>query len=291
VNLLARQVLQTAPRPFALYLHYLDPHAPYRPPAQFKRRFAGAYSGDKKFVAAGDPRPIEKMIYQEGPDLGLDEHDLAHLKDLYADEVAYVDAGFAWLLAALEQAELLDRSIVVLASDHGEAFLEHGDVHHCHELYETSVHTPLLLRLPEGRAAGRQRAVVQNLDLLPTLLDYLGVDASPYRFSGRSLRPVIEGESAEPGFAYSSQGVLRSVRDERYKLIYDTESKTAQLYDLAEDPGETRNLAGVRDDAQARLQATLEAWMAAHDPAAEPGADTNVGRGLEEHLRELGYIE
>jgi arylsulfatase A-like enzyme len=290
VNLVAREMLSTAATPFALYLHYLDPHAPYRPPRSFPRRFSGRYAGDKEFVRKGDPRPIEKMIYSEGPDVDLSEGDLAHLKELYADEVAYLDGSVGWLLDRLRERGLLDRSIVVLAADHGEAFLEHGDVHHCHELYETSVATPLMLRLPHARSAGRRQAVVQNLDILPTLLDYLGVDASAYHFSGRSLRPVIEGAGGTR-FAYSGQGVLRGVRDARYKLIYDTETRSTRLYDLAEDPRETRDLSEERPAEHQRLRAALETWMAEHEPRPEPDADTNVGRGLEERLRELGYVE
>jgi arylsulfatase A-like enzyme len=291
VNNVAREVLSETKAPFALYLHYIDPHAPYRPPDFFARRFSGEYAGDEEFVKMGDPRPIEKMIYTEGADVALADEDLAHLKDLYADEVAYLDGSVGWLLDHLRELGLLDRSIVVLASDHGEAFLEHGDVHHCHELYETSVGTPLILRLPEARSAGRRQAVVQNLDVLPTLLDYLGVDTSPYRFSGRSLRPVIEAASPGSPFAYSGQGVLRSVRDARYKLIYDTETRKARLYDLTEDPREMRDVSQERPAERKRLVAALEAWMAQHEPAPEPGADTNVGRGLEERLRELGYVE
>jgi arylsulfatase A-like enzyme len=291
VNAVAQQLLEEATPPFALYLHYLDPHALYAPPQRFERRFGVGYQGEKQFVARGDPRPIEKMIYDDGPDVDLEDADVAHLKNLYADEVAYFDAAFGWLVSKLESTGQLERAIVLLASDHGEGFLEHGDVHHCHALYETSVHTPLLIRLPGGKPAGRRSAVVRNLDVLPTLLDYMGVDAGAQGFAGRSLRSVIDGDDESPVRAFASQGLLRGVRDGPYKLIHDLETGTDRLYDLAEDPDERENLAEDRSQVADRLRAALDEWMAIHDPRPEPGSETNFGAGLEERLRELGYIE
>lgn len=287
--------LVKAEQPYFLYVHYLDPHALYDPPANFPRRYSNPYSGDKEFVRKGDPRPIEKMIYDEGPDIGLTQGDLAHLRDLYAEEVAYTDAAFGALIQMFASLRHLKNSIVVLAADHGEDFLEQGDVHHCHSLYQTSIHTPLMIRLPGAAATGRFSHAVQNLDVVPTLLDYLGVELGQYELAGRSLRPLIEGRvpsiSQPVSYAYASQGVLRSVRDDRFKLIFDSEAERARLYDLESDPDEREDSSVTHPEVLQRLRGALESWTREFDPAPEAGKATNQGRGLEERLRVLGYIE
>ncbi len=177
------------PRPLFLYLHYLDPHGPYAPPAGYRPRFARGRP-DKDFVRRGDPNPIARWLYQGGADPRVTAADLAYLVDLYDDKIAFFDAQLGRLVAALRAGGLLDDTLLVLAADHGEEFLEHGDVKHCRNLFDTTIRTPLLLRVP----GARPRAVaepVENLDIVPTLLDLLGTAAG--QAAGPTRPPASRG--------------------------------------------------------------------------------------------------
>jgi Sulfatase len=315
------------PRPLLLYLHYLDPHGPYSPPPGYRRRFALGHPA-KEFVRAGNPNPIAGWLYAHGPDPGVTVADLAFLEDLYDDEISFFDSQLGRLLAGLRASGLLDDSIVVFAADHGEEFLEHGDVKHCHNLFDTTVRTPLLLRVPGARA----RAVaepVENLDIVPTLLDLLGPGAAGgtggpgaagrtggtgaaagkggaggsggagaggpgaavgARFEGRSLRPAIEGRPLPPGWQRAAQGSLRSVSDGRLKLVHDLGTGRFALYDLAADPGETRDVLAERRRDFRRLRDVLGGWLARTEGQAA-GESVRRAEEADRRLRALGYLD
>ena len=282
-------------RPFFLYLHYMDPHGPYAPPAGRPRRFAGpGPSGpEKEFIRRGDPNPIAAHLYRDAPDPGAAAADVAHLVDLYDEEIASFDAELGRLLGALDARGLAGETIVVVASDHGEEFLEHGHVKHCHTLFDTEIKTPLVLRVP-GIPGGRrlpQRA--QNLDIVPTLLDYLDLEVEGLRLDGRSLEPAIEDGLEVADLQLALQGPLRSASDGRFKLVHDLGRRGADglaLYDLKADPDETRDVAAGERRAFGRLRRLLAAWLA----AVEPGGGGDAVREAEEaerRLRSLGYLE
>jgi arylsulfatase A-like enzyme len=287
VNRQAAEHLKPGPQPLFLYLHYIDPHGPYQPPKAWRKKFAPGRP-EKKWVRIGDPNPIGNWLYKGQENPGFTPADLRFLSDLYDGEVAYFDARFAELLAALSGSGLLEESIVVFSSDHGEEFLEHGHLKHCRTLFDNSIRVPLLLRIPgvEARTVSRP---VQNLDLVPTILDYLGMETG-YTFEGRSLRPVIEeGDSAAEALQYGLQGNLRSASDGRFKLIQDLASGAFSLFDLAADPGETADVLRRERRSFARLRGALDGWLAATEGRGEAGL--RKSREAEERLRSLGYIE
>jgi arylsulfatase len=272
-------------RPFFLYLHFIDPHGPYQTPKDWPHKFAQG-KPEKRWVRIGDPNPIGDWLYKSKPKPDFTPEDFRHLQDLYDDEIAYFDQRFAELLASIRAAGLLDDSIVVFAADHGEEFLEHGDLKHCRNLFDTTVHVPLLLRIP-GVAARTVSRPVQNLDLVPTILDYLGIDARKYRFEGRSLREEIEGKAKTAGLQYGLMGEQRSVSDGRFKLIEKLAGGPPVLFDLKNDPGETRNVLAAERRAYAALRGALNAWI-----ARDEGKGTaDASRVAQEKLRSLGYIE
>jgi arylsulfatase A-like enzyme len=289
-------------RPLFLYLHYLDPHGPYAPtapPPSYHPRFALAHPG-KDFIRRGDPGPIARWLHDGAADPGLGPGDLSFLVDLYDDKIAFFDAQLGRLLGRLRTSGLLDDSILVLAADHGEEFLEHGDIKHCRNLFDTTIRTPLLLRLPGG-APRRIAAPVSNLDIVPTLLDLLGLSppvpgappapggpAAP-AFAGRSLRPLLANRPL-PGFQWSAQGALRGVADGRWKLVEDLGKQRFALYDLAADPGETRDVASERRAEAQRLHAALAAWLARTEglPVDER---TRQAAEAARRLRSVGYLD
>ncbi|HET9212380.1 MAG TPA: sulfatase [Thermoanaerobaculia bacterium] len=285
VNGKAAPYLRREERPLFLYLHYIDPHGTYHPPTPWRHRFTTA-TPDKEWVRRGDPNPIADWLYKGAPNPGFTPADLQYLKDQYDGEIAYFDSQFAALLGSIRAAGLLDDSLVVFTADHGEEFLEHGDLKHCRNVFDTTVHVPLVLKIPGVEAKTVSRPV-QSLDLVPTILDYLGVDARKYRFEGRSLRAEIEGKDGPDELQYSLMGELRGVSDGRFKLVQDLGGKPPALFDLKADPGETRNVLAAERRAYARLRDALTAWLGRNE--GEGAAD--AAREAQKRLRSLGYIE
>jgi arylsulfatase A-like enzyme len=281
-------------RPFFLYLHYMDPHGPYAPPAGFARRYATPENGEpeKEFIRAGNPNPIGDMLYKGAPDPGVTPADLQHLVDLYDDEIAYFDTQLAELIAELREAGRLEDTLLVLASDHGEEFLEHGHIKHCRTLFDTSIRVPLLLRVP-GLGASAVPHPVENVDVVPTLLDYLGVDTAGLTLEGESLRPLIEGEAPAPenGRQLASQGPWRSIADDRFKLIHDLARGRFALYDLTADPGETTDVLRRERRSFHELHEALTAWIARTEGDAAAGESLRQAEEAEKRLRALGYLE
>jgi arylsulfatase A-like enzyme len=273
--------LHPDPRPLFLYLHYIDPHGPYAPPATYTHRFA-LHPTDKDFIRRGDPNPIANWVYKGAPNPGITAADIGYLKDLYDDDIAFFDSQLQRILTQLQANGMAKDTLVVFAADHGEEFLEHGGVKHCHTLFETAIRVPLLFRVP-GTPARKIDGAVQNLDILPTILDYLKIVPSP-QLEGHSLRALIDGSApTSPRYQWSAQGSLRSVADGHFKLILDTATKRVSLYDLVTDPGETRDVLTAKRADFIRLRDALAQWRHRHEGSG--------GDEAEKKLRSLGYLD
>ena len=275
-------------RPLFLYLHYFDPHDPYAPPSGHPLRFARGRP-DKDFIRRGSPNPIARMLYDGAPDPGATPADLQHLVDLYDDEIAYFDTQFAELVHALEAGGWLDDSILVFAADHGEEFLEHGHIKHCRTVYDTVVRTPLFIHVP-GVSAKTIAEPMQNLDIVPTVLDYASVPAPEANLEGRSRRALIEtGHQEGAPYQYSLGGPYRSIADGRYKLIRHLGRSDSWLFDLQSDPGERADVLAHDRRSFHRLGEELDAWLARTEGRGEEGLRRS--QEAERKLRALGYLE
>ena len=290
VNEKAAPFLARGGKPLFLYLHYMDPHGPYRPPQGWRRKFAKGRA-EKPWVSLGDPNPIGNWLYKGKENPGFTPADLRYLQNLYDDEIAFFDERFAELLSSLRTSGLLDESILVFASDHGEEFLEHGHVKHCRTLFDSSIRVPLLMKIP-GVGARSVPQPVQNLDIVPTVMDYLGLGTGGHAFEGRSLRGLLaENPKAAGELQYAYQGTFRSASDGRYKLIQDLASGSATLYDLAADPGETADVLRRERRTYFRLRDALAGWITRAEGKGKGDESLRQAREAEEKLRSLGYIE
>lgn len=278
--------------PFFLYLHFLDPHDPYQSPRNFGGTFAGDYDGPHEFIAEGDPNTVSKLIRDGRFDDMLDvERDMGHFKDLYDEGIRSFDEGLKEVVEHLESRRLLDKTVIVVTSDHGESFYEHGRVKHCQTLHDTEIHVPLWIRVPGVSQSGRTALTTPLVDLAPTLLDMLGLP-TPGVLEGRSLRPWIE-EPTTPGdgTAYSAYSVLRSVTDGRYKLITSVRDKGEdRLYDLQDDPGETHSLHDAERRTLHRLRKLLADWMSRTEGGKNAEQKQKEADEIEKELRSVGYI-
>lgn len=286
INRAAFKILDRTDKPSFLYLHYMEPHNPYQPPATHPRRFA-TFESDRWFIRDGELRPIARWM-KGLLELEMRGQDWANLWSLYDEEILYFDSQFEVLIEGLRKRRLLDRTILVLLSDHGEELYDHGHISHCGDLaYQSVIGTPLVVRIP-GIEGGRRIARVQNLDAVPTILDYLGfVDQLP-GLDGKSLRPVIEGQPTHHRYVFSMQGWTRVVISRNIKLIHDLRTGTSQLFDLDADPGEQRNLAEERPVDRADLETVMQKWLERVERASQDS--TAHSDEVRRQLEAVGYL-
>ena len=289
VNRKVFQVLKSLKEPFFLYLHYMEPHAYYQPHPKYEKKFAGPYDGFD-FIDKGNPKPISKMLYGDGPKVEITDRDIRHLVDLYDDEIRYFDDVFRQLLGRLEANGQLDETIIVLASDHGEEFLEHGHIGHCRGVWDTLTHVPLVLRIP-GVDGQRIDSAVENLDVVPTILDYLTIDGEGLGLEGKSLRSLIEGRDESTLFAFAKQTEYRSVDDGRFHLILDVDKDHFTLFDLRIDPLEQDDLYDPSNLELGSLKTALDGWLEMTSRRLSLRQSLAADKAKEEELRALGYIE
>lgn len=277
-------------QPFFLYVHTIDPHVPYIPPAEDLARYdAEPYAGVVDFNR--DRGLLEKI---KAGRIRLNARDRVRLEALYDGEITYHDRHFASVMEALERRGIADETIVVFTSDHGEELFDHGSVGHGHSVYEELIRVPLIVRWP-GVTDGAQRIedAVGLVDVMPTLLDALGLPI-PDELSGRSLAPLLAGRSEDAPRATVS-GFMegwRTIVVGRYKLIQRTPSRW-MLYDLASDPGEQHDLAAERPIAVRYLRGLLGLTLAKAETQARTrqheATRTVIDPALRAQLEALGY--
>ena len=290
VNEQALRFLDGVEEPYFLYLHYMDPHGPYQPPPEHNRQFAAEPPPNSpRFVRLGNPHPVARAIREGNLPLDVPADQIAHLRDLYDEEVLYLDSQLRSLVHSLTKSGHLENTIVVVMSDHGEEMLEHQEWSHCRNLiFETVMHVPLLIRFPDG-PVGVIGEPIENLDVTPTLLDRIGIDTSTYSFQGRD-RVVAASPAEAVHHAFMRQGVFRAVTDGRLKLVLDVASGDYQLFDLSHDPLERTNLAPERPEDFRKLRRALLTWLRAEEGEDLGKGSVNDAERLEQELRALGYL-
>lgn len=283
-------LVRRSPAPYFLYLHYMDPHHPYAAPQGFRHHFARpAPPPTSPQLRRGDPKPLLRALYEQGQ-RGDWSAALRYLSDSYDDEIRYFDVVLEKLLSRLEQNRKGRDTLVVLTSDHGEDFLEHEHLMHCRSLYETSIRVPLVMWIP-GVAGRRVAEPVENLDIVPTILDYLGIDPGADALEGRSLRSRIEGHEEPSSPTWAAQSDLRAVVTDGYKLIYDLRARNARLFDLANDPAERNDLAEADPERAGPLEKLLSDRVAATEARGDATRPLRLSEEVEKGLRALGYLE
>lgn len=285
--------------PFFLYVHTLDPHAPYDPPAPFRERFA-----PEAPPGAGSRDHLER-IYAAGAAGRREERRrlLEPIPALYDGEVAYTDRAFGELLAALRERGLAEQTLVVFVADHGEGLDEHGHLGHGDDLHREVLRIPWILRLPpeageaedeapQGAPGRRVAGTARQIDLLPTMLAALGIEP-PTGLPGADL--LAEGAPAErPAFSHLDYEGRRAVSVVLggWKAIEPLSvafGREPELYHRARDPGERRNVAQEHPVRLGYLRTLIRRHLVETGEgslAASAELDEEARRGLEA----LGYL-
>jgi sulfatase-like protein len=279
-----------------------------RSPVPFELRslsFAGPY-GDLplRFEVGGLLAPLETAVAwievasEESVTgrLRLWIHDVPELPELavrYRREVQYSDRCVGRLLALLQRRGLYADTLIVFTSDHGEALGERGIVGHGVNLYDELLHVPLIIKPPiSARArnwlAERRDVLVRLEDVVPTILDLLDLDPLPGQ-QGVSLRETVERPLLAETHPPEAPRTLYALRDERSKLIFDPAADRFELYDLADDPLELRDVFASSGAAHAAGQALLRARATRRPMLGPDAASSQLDPELREPLRSLGY--
>lgn len=292
-NQLAQKWLATADnqKPFFLFINYMECHEKYNPPHPYDRKFMpDHYSPWRVLQVSPDKKQILKgSEKRKGEDLEI-------MTALYDGELCYLDSKIGELLDYLKSQNLLDDTVVIITSDHGDSLGEHNELGHRMVLYEQLLHVPLIIRFPHMFTPGtRVSHLVQLTDLYPTLLEIAGVKApsdangflSLCRVQELAKREFVVAENTAPKSLKSLE--MKAVRTERYKLIWKSDGKN-ELYDLLHDPLEQKNLIHENPRAAAHLQQYLEKWQRDHQAFQLETREAVFDDELSERLRALGYI-
>lgn len=282
--------------PWMLFLHTYTTHQPYHAPKEFRLRYANpahiGFAWPTARVPVADYRRLHHPVFPAAPS------DAMAFKDLYDGQVAYVDTLVAAVMEALREKGVLDNTIVVVTSDHGEELFERGGFDHGDTMYEEATHVPLIVRAPGRVPAGQVVAATISLtDVAATILDLTGIATS--HGAGHSLKPLWTGPAAQRvAFAESigrESDALAACWDGTMKYIRRETShgRLEWLFDLLSDPGEQRNLVSSRAADLARLRGLYDT----HAKQAEAvrvtlGASTDALTEEDlERLRSLGYVQ
>lgn len=262
VSLAAKAWLQGGPpsrgEPFFLFLHYYDPHFPYNPPEPFATTYA---------------------------------------KIPYAGEIAYVDKEIGDIIGELKRLGIYERALIIVTADHGEARGEHGEPSHGYFMYRSTTWVPLIIKLPKQREARVVDQKIGLVDLVPTILEYLGLPI-PAHVQGRSFAPVLVGGEAEgeERYVYSEAlmgtqfgcSPLVGVETSTWKYIH---TSRPELYYLAKDPKELVNLVQTDPRRVGMMKGRLEQILEEHTRVATQGAAAALDQQARDRVAALGYVE
>ncbi|GAB4544541.1 MAG: hypothetical protein Fur0020_13840 [Thermodesulfovibrionia bacterium] len=255
------------PQPFFAWIHLFPPHDPYLPSGAYKGYFK--QSDELRTYKEQEAIRMEayRYTFQYKPFPDEMKPLVNHLRNYYDEFVRYCDDTFRDFIMELQRRGIIDNTVIILSSDHGESF-EHGYFTHGGPfLYEDVVSVPLIIKEPHQEEGRVINDPIEQIDIPPTILDYAGIGI-PSWMEGRSLMPLIEGKALAPKMLFSmvleknpvnapiTKGTV-AVWDGDYKLIYYIEKGESLLFDLKTDPQESRDIKGEALDVAERLQGVI----------------------------------
>jgi arylsulfatase A-like enzyme len=296
--------LRSARSPAFVFLHVLDPHHPYVPQRNYfgdipTEKYRNSYS-----FATGAPDfdPKQVLPCYMAKDLST----IPEMVQLYDSEIRELDVEVGRLLQFIDNDSRYRDALVIITSDHGEEFAEHGGLFHGARFYEESLRVPLIIRDPTRRySVGRNvDSVVSQVDVLPTILDLLGIVVAPSDYSGTSLLQYFGRRGGRPRETAVIERIgcgfdpIVAVRKGPWKMIIRLTRPKVEFYNLPDDPGEKNDLAQRQTPAIRRaymgVYATFEDWYRrVNRPLASRNGDSTppLPADIRERLKALGYLQ
>jgi len=257
---------------FFIFIHYWDPHSLYLPPEPYRRLFYKGNESDPENHSLDvlKSQPIWPFVKRHLDAIGENITDIEYVVAQYDGEIRYADDNLGKLLDLLEDLGISDEIVMILTSDHGESLGEHHFYFDHHEVYETTIRIPLIIRYPQELPRDKRiKDLVQStICLAPTILNLFGIEV-PKVMEGKDLIKTARGEEEGCKEIYVNQGLWtakRAMRRGRWKLIktldksfWDTPD--IELYDIEADPEENRSLAKERPDIVDELELRMRRWL------------------------------
>jgi arylsulfatase A-like enzyme len=276
--------------PFFLFLHFYDVHTDFTPKDEYREKYVGPYAGRLTGSTI-------QLVNVRNAEERLSDADVRWLREMYDAEIRQLDDLLGRFLGWLDDEGELDETLLVVTSDHGEEFQEHGSVLHGRTHYQEVARVPLLVRGPGVPSATVVSTPVHGIDVTPTILGVMGIPSRQAR-DGIDLSPAWSGGAlpertffAEADHNNQVEGVLVSdikkmVRQGSTKLLLDTHTGAVELYDIGRDAAELQDLAPGAPERVAELRALLERFLAVEveAEAVPPPSEEERAR-----LEALGY--
>ncbi len=324
-------------KPFYCFLHYIEPHNPLKPPRPYKDKFlieikqissdviARGQSPRSNLLNKFDMKKVKKVAYNPlicyVEDITLNYGEIEILKALYDGEIAYTDFIVGQLISILKNNDLYDNTMIIVTSDHGEHFGEHGCWSHVASLYKEVLQVPLIIKYPSDiRINGEINRYTQSVDILPTILDILGISSLEHMFSGFSLidknsheyifaewegrvpyfiqdkveakakdkvNNEVEDKSKVEDIINKFETQMAMIQDMEYKYIWKSDG-SEEIYDISDGKEELLNIQ-VQKEVKERLSSEL---LKKHRPMKDIEESTNysIDNEIAKNLKVLGYM-
>lgn len=315
VKSLTKKVLD---RRFFFFIHYWDTHIPYIPPVSYVNRFIENEYGKDKSIEEVVSRLKPKQKWYVKKRLAFGVETINETVARYDAAISYVDDKIGSLMNFLEDEGVLDETLIIITSDHGESLTEHDIYFTHHGLYEATTHVPLIFYQPSCLPKNlRISSLIQHVDIVPTLLDILGIEYSKLNVDGKSALKLMHNESDKIREAILLEEAnierKRAIRTEKYKYIHALTKEGAvckecdrihggieELYDLKNDPEENSNIVAEQPEVAQKLRKNLDSWVKqlqhkktrtiAHEKGTQNYYTKEEEKLIAEKLKELGYF-
>lgn len=295
--------------PFFMFINYMEAHHPLTPPRPFNNNFDSGLRTNINALKYRNLQENEKFSRLLKGEFQLTSDDIEKLNTLYDMELSYLDYRIGELLGFMAKNGYLDNTIIILTADHGDNLGEHNLLSHQFCLYDTLVHVPLIIKLPDCSGRRIITKPIQLTDIFPTILemveieyDYIKILNSESVFSNNTRKYAYAEYKPNPsqleGLKNSCLGLniesldkpLTMIRSTEYKLITSNNDADDELYDLQNDPGERRNIIKSEKEVYKRLKQSLDKWQTGLNKIQTVTKKKVLNRDIRKHLEDLGYL-